>query len=125
MVASMTAPRVSRASIVRLLAVAVLLCTVSDSRNSRVAYAQGNIDPTVAQARGEINKGRYAEAENILKPVAARTPNGDAALELGLLYQMLGRRTEANAILDRLANMPVTPRFTPGDFARVGRAARA
>ena len=40
-------------------------------------------------ARGHQSR-RYAEAEALLKPLAARTPDGEAALELGLLYQMLG-----------------------------------
>jgi tetratricopeptide (TPR) repeat protein len=79
----------------------------------------------VARARVEINRGGYAEAENILKPVAAKAPTGDAALELGLLYQMLGRRAEALTLLDPLANLPVTPRTGPADYARIGRAARA
>ena len=115
---------VSRGVQVRLLAVAVAVCTVSDGRDGRVAHAQTIVDPVVAAARVDINRGRYAEAENTLKPVASRTPGGDAALELGLLYQMLGRRAEAQALLDPLANLPVTPRTTPGDYARIGRAAR-
>ena len=109
---------------VRLLAVAIAICTVSDG-GGRVAHAQTVVDAVVAAARVDINRGRYAEAENTLKPVASRTPGGDAALELGLLYQMLGRRAEAQALLDSLANLPVTPQTTPGDFARIGRAARA
>jgi cellulose synthase operon protein C len=115
----------SRGVLVRLLAVAVAVCTVSDGHDSRVAYAQGNIDPVVARARVEINRGRYGDAEAILKPVATQTPGGDAGLELGLLYQMLGRRTEAQGLLEPLANLPITPRTSPGDYARIGRAARA
>jgi cellulose synthase operon protein C len=118
-------PGVSRATMFRLLAVAVAVCSISDGRDSRVAYAQGNVDPTVARARVEVNHGRYAEAEALLKPIAARAPNGDVALELGLLYQMLGRRAESQALLDPLANLSVGPRTTPGDYARIGRAARA
>ena len=110
---------------VRLLAVAIAVCTVSDGRNGRVAYAQSVVDPVVAAARVDINRGHYADAESALKPRPAQAPGGDAALELGLLYQMLGRRAEAQALLDPLANLPVTPRTTPGDYARIGRAARA
>ena len=121
----MKAFSVSRRVQVRLLAVAIAVCTVSDGRDGRVAHAQTVVDPVVAAARVDINRGRYAEAENTLKPVATRTPGGDAALELGLLYQMLGRRAEAQALLDPLANLPVTPRTMPNDFARIGRAARA
>ncbi len=117
--------RLPRGFVLRLLAVAVLIGSVSDGRGIRVAYAQANLDPIVAQARAAANRGQYAEAEKILQPAASRAPDGDAALELALLYQMLGRRAEAQPILDRLANMSVGPRTTAGAYARLGRAARA
>lgn len=109
----------------RLVAMAIAVCSSSEGRNGLVAYGQSNVNLTVARARIEINRGRYAEAETLLKPAAARTPNSDAGLELGLLYQMLGRRVESRALLDPIANLPVGPRTTPGDYARIGRAARA
>src|SRR5713226_8224804 len=106
-----------------LLALAIAVFSVVDGRDGRVAYAQGNVDPTVARARVEIERGRYAEAENMLKPVAVKAPTGDAALELGLLYQMLGRRVEERAWLDPIANLAVGPRTTGAEYARLGRAA--
>jgi tetratricopeptide (TPR) repeat protein len=109
----------------RLLAVALAICSVSDGRTSRVAYAQGASDPTVVKARAATNRGQYAEAESLLKPVIAKTPNGEAALELGLLYQMLGRGTEARALLDPISNLPIGPRTSATEYARLGRAARA
>jgi tetratricopeptide (TPR) repeat protein len=54
-----------------------------------------------------------------------KAPTGDAALELGLLYQMLGRRVEERAWLDPIANLAVGPRTTGAEYARLGRAARA
>ena len=84
-----------RGALFRLVAVGLAIGTVSDGRTSRVTYAQGVTDPTVVQARAAIGRGRYAEAEALLKPVAAKTPDGEAALELGLFYEMLGRRDEA------------------------------
>jgi tetratricopeptide (TPR) repeat protein len=111
--------------IVRLLAVALAVCSVSDGRTSRVAYAQGASDPTVVKARAAINRGEYAEAETLLKPLAAKASTGEAALELGLLYQMLGRRAEMQAMLSPLADMPVGGRTTAAEYARLGRAARA
>jgi tetratricopeptide (TPR) repeat protein len=108
-----------------LLALTIAVLSVSDGRDGRVAYAQGNVDPTVAKARVEMNRGRYEEAENILKPAALKAPTGDSALELGLLYQMLGRRAEAQALLDPIANLAVGPRTTGAEYARLGRAARA
>jgi hypothetical protein len=85
----MKLPSVSRGVQVRLLAVAVAICTVSDGRDGRVVHAQTVVDPVVAAARRTSTRplcgsGKRAEA------VAVRTPNSDAALELGLLYQMLG-----------------------------------
>ena len=121
----MKCPSVSRRARIGLLAAAIAVCSVSDGHFGRVAYAQANVDPTVARARAAINHGQYADAEGVLKPVAAKAPTGDAALELGLLYQMLGRGAEARALLDPIAALAVGPRTTAGDYARLGRAARA
>src|SRR6516162_7298853 len=50
-------------------------------------------DPAVValRARALIARGRYDEAEVMLRPAASRAPYSDAALELGLLQQMLDR----------------------------------
>ena len=114
-----------RGLLVRLLALALAIGTVSDGRTSRIAYAQGAIDPTVIKARAAINRGQYAEAEALLKPLVARTPDGEAALELGLFYEMMGRRDESRALLQRIADTQVGPRTSPVEYARLGRAARA
>ena len=47
------------------------------------------------RARADIERGRYAEAEKTLTPVASAQPGSDAALELGLLQMQLGRRNDA------------------------------
>jgi tetratricopeptide (TPR) repeat protein len=114
-----------RGAVFRLLAVALAVGSVSDGRTSRVAYAQGAVDPGVVKARAAINRGEYAEAEALLKPLAARTPDGEAALELGLFYEMMGRRDESLALLRRIADVQVGPRTPPAEYARLGRAARA
>ena len=114
-----------RGAIFRLLAVALAIGSVSDGRTSRVAYAQGAADPTVVKARAAINHGDYAQAEALLKPLATRTPDGEAALELGLFYDMMGRREESLALLRRVSDIQVGPRTSPADYARLGRAARA
>ena len=114
-----------RGLLVRLLALALAIGTVSDGRTSRIAYAQGATDPTVVKARAAINRGQYAEAEALLKPLVARTPDGEAALELGLFYDMMGRRAESRALLQRIADTQVGPRTSPVEYARLGRAARA
>jgi len=114
-----------RGAIFRLLAVALAVGTVSDGRTSRVAYAQGVSDPAVVKARAAVNRGQYADAEALLKPLAVKAPEGEAALELGLFYDMMGRRDESHALLRRIADTQVGPRTSPAEYARLGRAARA
>src|SRR4029078_7109354 len=123
----MSLPKLSgaRGIACRLLAVALAVCSVSDGRTSRVAYAQGASDPTVGKARAAINRGQYADAESLLKPVIAKTPTGEAALELGLLYQMLGRNEDARALLKPISDLSPGARTSPSEYARLGRAARA
>ena len=82
-------------------------------------------DPAVAavKARAAIARGRYAPAEALLRPVAARAPSSDAALELGLLQQMLGR-PDAAAILEKVAPLADSSN-DPVEVARAARALRA
>jgi tetratricopeptide (TPR) repeat protein len=82
-------------------------------------------DPAVAaiKARSLIARGRYADAEALLRPVVSRAPASAAALELGLLQQMLGRN-DAGAILERVAAQADTSR-DPQEVARAARALRA
>jgi len=82
-------------------------------------------DPSVAaiKARSAIARGRYAQAEALLRPVVARAPASEAALELGLLQHMLGR-PDATPILERVAAQADSSR-DPLELARAGRALRA
>ncbi len=114
-----------RGALFLLPAVALAIGTVSDGRTSRVAYAQGVSDPVVVKARAAASRGQYAEAEALLKPLAAKAPDGEAALELGLFYGMMGRGDESRALLRRIADLPVGGRTSPPEYARLGRAARA
>ena len=106
-----------RGAVFRLLAVALAVGSVSDGRTSRIAYAQGVSDPTVVKARAAISRGQYAEAEALLKPLVAQAPDGEAALELGLFYEMMGRRDESLALLKRIADVQVGPRTSPAEYA--------
>ena len=65
------------------------------------------------------DKGRYDEAVGMLKPAATRAPMSDAALELALLLQKLGRDKEALPLLN------VISRAGTNDPAGLTRAARA
>src|SRR5262245_43174528 len=79
-------------------------------------------DPNVAAVRAQalIARGRYQDAEALLRPAAGRAPTSAAALELGLLFDMLGR-AEAQAIFARVAAAATTS----NDALELGRAARA
>ena len=63
-------------------------------------------DPVVAalKARALIARGQYSEAETLLKPIAQKAPTSEAAVELGVLYDMLGR-SEAGPLLTRIATL--------------------
>jgi tetratricopeptide (TPR) repeat protein len=78
---------------------------------------------TTLRARAAIARGRYADAEKMLTAAATSAPAGDAALELGLLQQYLGKRQEARRTLQRVTEG--TALRTAADFTRGGRAARA
>ena len=81
-------------------------------------------DPNVAavRARALIARGQYQEAETLLRPAAGRAPTSEAALQLGLLLDMLGR-SEAPAILARMA--AASSSNDPKELGRAGRALRA
>jgi cellulose synthase operon protein C len=82
-------------------------------------------DPAVPalKARALIARGKYGDAEAVLRPVAIRTPASDAALELGLLQQMLGK-PDATALLERVA-ASADSATAPAELARGARALRA
>src|SRR6185503_15294931 len=80
-------------------------------------------DPNVVaiRARGLIERGRYADAETLLRPAASRAPQSEAALHLGLLQQMLGR--DATPIFSKIAAL-VDTSDDPVEVARGARALR-
>jgi tetratricopeptide (TPR) repeat protein len=92
----------------------------------KLAAARGASDPdaAVVLARIAIARGKYAEAQAMLEPLAARDSAGDAALELALLYRTIGRPADAQPLFTAL--------FRQGGNAsdalvlyRAGRAAHA
>jgi tetratricopeptide (TPR) repeat protein len=90
----------------------------------RLTQSAGDDALTLIRAKAMIARGEYAAAEKTLTPLAAASPGGDAALELGLLQFYLGRRSEARRAMQLvLMADPRSP--TARDFARAGRAARA
>lgn len=87
--------------------------------------ANDRFDPTLValHARALIERGRYKEAEEVLRPIAQRNPTSDAALELGLLLQMLSR-PEGTQLLTRVADEADTASRAT-ELARSARALRA
>ncbi len=78
----------------------------------------------VLRARASSARGDYARAESVLQPFAAINPSGEAALEVGLLQQLAGRRVEARRSLQLvMLGEPRNP--TARDYLRAARAARA
>jgi len=82
-------------------------------------------DPNIVslRARAAIARGHYGPAEAALRPVALRLPTSEAALQLGLLQQMLGR-ADAATVLSRVAALADTS-DDPSELARAARALRA
>jgi len=99
-----------------------------EGRFDEVAALTAKLDPqdphvAAVKARALIARGRYQQAEAELRPVAQRVPTSEAALELGLLLQMLGRN-DAVATLNRVARVVATA-DDAGELARGARALRA
>jgi tetratricopeptide (TPR) repeat protein len=94
-----------------------------DEALSRVANRPPN-DALGLVVRGRVAKarGRLDEAEQLFAKGASRAPDGDAALELGLLLLARGRRAQAETVLDRLV---VAVLEGGRDGLALARAARA
>ena len=86
-----------------------------------LAQARPTNDPAAIAvlAHLDIARGRFAEALSKLQPAANRAPLTDATLELGLLFQKLGRVEEASPLLT------VIFRASGDDPVSLTRAARA
>src|SRR3954464_14645302 len=101
------------------------------------AIAHGKPAEAEAQARGRaagdpaaaavlahiaIEKGQYDDAIGMLRPIVNRVPLSDAALELALLLQKLGRSNEATPLLNVLFRASANDQ---GSLTRAARAAAA
>jgi tetratricopeptide (TPR) repeat protein len=98
---------------------------LNEGRYDDVEAITEKLDPHIValKARAAIARGHYAQAEALLRPVAVRAPSSEAALELGLLQQMLVR-PDAAALLEKVAPLADTSN-DPNEVARAGRALRA
>ena len=84
----------------------------------------GDSDAAAILARLAVRRGEYDDALKLLEPAATAVPNGEAALELGLLLQNLGRAQEATPHLNRVFRQGSTG-GNADSLLRAGRAARA
>ena len=89
-----------------------------------LARPAGDPDAAAIVARVDVRRGRLADAEARLVPAVALAPLGEAALELGLLYQVTGRGEEATQLLRPLVDAASTSRLLP-DIYVGARAAHA
>jgi cellulose synthase operon protein C len=87
-----------------------------------LARQRGSGDPQAAAVLAQlaIVAGRYDEAIAILEPAAAREGSGEAALQLGLLHQRLGRAQVGSRLLTAVSN-----NADGADTEALFRAARA
>ena len=84
---------------------------------------QADPDVIAVKARAAIARGRYEQAESMLRTAAPLAPTSEAALHLGLLLQMLGR-PDATMVLERVALLAERSP-DPTEIARGARAQRA
>ena len=79
-------------------------------------------DPAAAAVLAQlaIKRGQYEQALTTLEAAAKRDANGEAALQLGLLYQQLGRAEAANRLLNAVMQQSAS-----GPAEGIFRAARA
>jgi len=84
---------------------------------------QADPDVIAVKARAAIARGRYEQAETMLRTAVPLAPTSEAALQLGLLLQMLGR-ADATMVLERVALLAERSP-DPTEIARGARAQRA
>lgn len=95
----------------------------AEAASLAAARPAGDATGAAVTARLAIDRGRYDEALKLLEPVAQQAPLSDAALELGLLYQQLGRAADATRLLGAIFNQAAGRDFASA--VRAGRAAQA
>ncbi len=92
-----------------------------DAQTSRLDARDPNV--IALKARADVERGRYADAEALLQPVALRAQTSEAALQLGLLQKMLGRPA-AGQTLENVAALASSTRNAV-EMARAARALQA
>ena len=96
------------------------------SEAESMARARPGQDPAAAAVLAElaIRRGKYEEAQTLLEPAAAREPEGEAALALGLLHIQLGRSQAGTGLL-KVVQRQASTRTDAESLFRAARAAGA
>jgi tetratricopeptide (TPR) repeat protein len=89
----------------------------------QILSAQSDARSVALRARAHIERGRYTDAERLLAGPAKAQPTSDAALELGLLQLMLGRRADGVRTLNRVLDLQNPD--SAADYLRLAQAAAA
>jgi tetratricopeptide (TPR) repeat protein len=95
----------------------------SEAEGLARAQPAGDSDASAILARVVLRRGQFDEARTLLEPAAAASPAGEAALELGLLHQLLGRAEAATPLLMRVFQQSASA--NKESLLRAGRAAQA
>jgi tetratricopeptide (TPR) repeat protein len=92
-----------------------------------LARAQPGDDPAAAAVLAHllVRRGQHDQALALLQPAVGKQPLGDAAIELGLLLQRLGRSQEASQHLTRLFRQSTAGSADGDALFRGARAAHA
>ena len=107
-------------------AAAVAIAHGQRDEAEKMASARGASDPDAAVVLAELAeaRGKYKDAQALLEPIAARDKSGAAALELALLYRLVGRTADAAPLLEAVLQKGVNS-ADPYLIYRAGRAAQA
>ena len=96
------------------------------SEAESMAKARPGSDSGAAAVLAElaIRRGKYEEAQALLEPAAAKEPEGEAALALGILHLQLGRAQEGSRLLTAVQRQ-ASSRSDAESLFRAARAAHA
>src|SRR5918994_7616339 len=92
----------------------------------RMARERGASDAAAIAVLAQlaVARGKYAEAQALLEPIAAKEPAGEAALELALLYRMIGRAGDAQPMFSAILRQGMRS-SDPAVLIRAASAAHA
>ena len=97
---------------------------MSEAESMAKARPAGDSAAAAVLAELAIRRGKYQEAQAVLEPAAAKDPEGEAALWLGILHLQLGRSQEGTKLLT-VVERQASSRTDAESLFRAARAAEA